>query len=74
MVNVIGVVAVLAGILLMAGSSAWPFDPGKALGAIVGQLGATLWPGLAVSLAVSLQLLAGASVVRVVRWCWCWMA
>lgn len=68
LVNVIGVLAVLGGILVLAGSSTWPFDPGAALGAIVGQLGTTLWPGVAVSLAVTLQVLAGASVVRVLRW------
>ncbi len=68
LVNVIGVLAVLVGIMVMTGSRTWGFDLGRALGAIVGQLGATLWPALAVSLAVTLQVLAGASVVRVLRW------
>lgn len=68
LVNVIGVVAVIAGIWLMAGGATWGFDAGEALGAVMGQLGGTLWPAIVASIAVTLQVLAGASVVRVLRW------
>ncbi|MFN8621139.1 MAG: hypothetical protein U0869_10380 [Chloroflexota bacterium] len=66
--NVLGVVAVIVGIGLMARSSSWGYDVGAAFGAILGQLGGTLWPAIAMSFAVTLQVLAGASVVRVLRW------
>jgi len=68
LVNVIGVLGVLAGVVVMAGSRTLGFDPGEAMGGIIGQLGGTLWPAIAVSLAVTLQVVAGASLVRILRW------
>jgi len=52
----------------MASSATLDLDIGRAMGAIVGQLDDTLWPALAISLALTLQVVAGASLVRVLRW------
>jgi hypothetical protein len=62
------VVVVLAGLGVMASSPVLRFDPGRALGGVLSQLGGTLWPAIAASLAVTLQVAAGASLVRIARW------
>ena len=68
LVDVCGLLATGVGLALLATASATGLDIGAALSGISSQLSTTLLPAIAVLLASGLNILAGASLVRIGRW------
>ena len=68
LVDVCGLLATLLGVGLLAMSSVTGLDVGAALRGIASQLPTTLLPALGMLLASALNILAGASLMRVGRW------
>jgi hypothetical protein len=67
-IDLVGVIALLVGLWLLANGSTAGFDTGRALGGIVSQLPTTFPAAIAVFLGAAMNIAAGAVVVRAIRW------
>jgi hypothetical protein len=66
-VHLVGIASLVAGLVILSSSPGVGFDLGGALAGIASQLPLTLRPALAILFATGMQLLAGTTLVRLVR-------